>query len=344
MKKAVLFDNNKFRFKQAIDAFSYLWPLLVVLGFVIVFIFEWINSLFLQQDFYQGFLFFFKQVYWSFYNSSLESPWFYFGVPVVFALQYCLPVKKNEKMFGTAVRLDLFYTVAFIPFVAVVMPLFLNFLHLTYDKFFWFLKFSIVNELPAPTQILLGYILVDFLGWFHHLVRHKVPVFWELHAVHHSQQHLNPFSNFRVHFLEYFTANIIKFVPAFMFSEAFDIVLSYIVIHQLLDRLNHANVRTNLGWLRYIFVTPQSHRVHHSRLPQHFDMNYGISLSIWDHLFNTQVRNYHIYPKTGVPDCDFPVEEAEENTSLAVLRYFCSQNLYPFKAIWRQIKCLRNNL
>ncbi len=344
MKKAILFDHNKFSIKQVIDVFSYLWPLLFVLSTITVFIFQWLNNLFLQQDVYLGLMFFFKQVYWSFYNSSLESPWFYIGVPIVFCLQYLLPVKKNEHIFAIPVRLDLFYTIVFIPFVGVVMPLFLNFLHLTYDKFFWFLKFSIVKDLPAAIQILLGYILVDFLGWFHHLVRHKVPVFWEMHVVHHSQQHLNPFSNFRVHFLEYFTANIIKFVPAFMFAEAFDIVLSYIVIHQILDRLNHANVRTNLGWLRYVFVTPQSHRVHHSILPEHFDMNYGISLSIWDHMFNTQVRDYHIYPETGVPDGNFPVENAEENSSLSVFRFFCSQNVYPLKAIWRQINCLRKGL
>ena len=52
----------------------------------------------------------------------------------------------------------------------------------------------------------------------------------------------------------------------------------------------HANVKTNLGPLKYILVSPQYHRLHHSIMPEHFDVNYGERLAIWVFLFGTMAR------------------------------------------------------
>ena len=184
-------------------------------------------------------------------------------------------------------------------------------------------------------QLLIGYLAVDFLGWFHHFVRHKIPFFWSFHAVHHSQQEMNPFSNERVHIFDWFVANTIKFIPAFFFKESLGIILSYIAIHKILDHLNHANVKTNLGPLKYIFVTPQSHRVHHSGEKKYFEKNFGVSLSIWDHLFGTQCRDYDVYPTTGITDPNYPYEK--QAGFVNELKSFLNQQVYPFKNIWQQL-------
>jgi sterol desaturase/sphingolipid hydroxylase (fatty acid hydroxylase superfamily) len=47
--------------------------------------------------------------------------------------------------------------------------------------------------------------------------------------------------------------------------------------------------------VRYVLVTPQFHRVHHSIEPRHRDRNFGLTFSIWDHLFGTQYRGYDEY-------------------------------------------------
>ena len=61
---------------------------------------------------------------------------------------------------------------------------------------------------------------------------------------------------------------------------------------------NHANLRLPLRldvWLRKFLVTPDMHRVHHSRVEQETNSNFGFCLSWWDWLF----RSYRAQPEAG---------------------------------------------
>ncbi|NCW55198.1 MAG: sterol desaturase family protein, partial [Rhodobacteraceae bacterium] len=53
---------------------------------------------------------------------------------------------------------------------------------------------------------------------------------------------------------------------------------------------NHANIALPV-WLdkalRWVIVTPDMHRIHHSVQRAEHDSNYGFALSIWDRLFMT---------------------------------------------------------
>ena len=327
-------DSAMTRAEATTGGFRYVWPILFILAFTSIFIFEALSVYFLADDPWQRLLLTIKRCYWSFWKSVLVSPWFYLGVPVLFIVERAWPAQRGTKSLGPNTRLDFFYTLAMIPFYGVTVPLFYSFLRRIYEQLFWYIDLSSAVQHSAVIEILLGYLLVDFHGWLHHYVRHKVPVFWEFHAVHHSQNKMNPFTNERVHPLDWFTANIIKFLPAFFFSDALNVGLAYIIIHKFLDRLNHSNVRTNLGWFRYIFVTPQSHRVHHSSRKEHYDKNFGVSLSIWDHLFGTQYRDYDIYPETGIPDSRFPVENSRDDGLFRIIRIYLRQMIYPFKVVW----------
>lgn len=320
--------------EKPVRGFRYVWPLLLVLAFLSLFFTEVVLSYFLAGDPWQELVLTIKHIYWSFYRSVLFiSPWFYIGVPVAFILETVIPVQREIRLLGSNTRVDIFYTIVMIPFYGVTVPLFYSFLRQIYERYLWFIDLSSAMQHSVIAEVLLGYILVDFHGWLHHYVRHKVPVFWDFHAVHHSQCEMNPFTNERVHPLDWFTANIIKFLPAFFFADALNVALSYIIIHKFLDRLNHSNVRTNLGFLRYIFVTPQSHRVHHSNIKEHYDKNFGVSLSIWDHLFGTQHRDYNVYPETGIPDARFPSEKTADENLLDIIYVYIRQMIYPFKVV-----------
>src|SRR6185295_15584971 len=78
----------------------------------------------------------------------------------------------------------------------------------------------------------------------------------------------------------------------------------------------------------------QSHRVHHSVESRHADTNFGVSLSIWDHLFGTQYRHYDEYPETGVPLDDFPVDRAHHR--FGVIGTWAAQVHYPFRGATRR--------
>jgi len=53
--------------------------------------------------------------------------------------------------------------------------------------------------------------------------------------------------------------------------------------------LEHANIRLFRvdRWLRLLIVTPNMHKVHHSRDQRETDSNYSNIFSLWDRLFGT---------------------------------------------------------
>ncbi len=51
---------------------------------------------------------------------------------------------------------------------------------------------------------------------------------------------------------------------------------------------SHTQLVGEMGFLRYFFVTPSLHRVHHASSPsKYIDKNYGEIFSFWDRLFGT---------------------------------------------------------
>lgn len=322
---------------QSVRGLRYAWPLILVFFLLTFSIGEFAYSAVSSDDTMGAFLDPVRRMYRSFYSFFRNmSPWLYLGIPICFVAQFRFPVYKGSRPFGAATRLDLVYTLFFRLFLPLLSPIFLAFLKGVYNDYLAFIQLSTSLRLSGLSEVILGYLLIDFLGWVHHLVRHKVPVFWEFHAVHHSQTDMNPFSNERVHPVDWFVANSIKFIPAFFFANSLNVALSYIAIHGFLDRLNHSNVRTNLGLLRYVLVTPQSHRVHHAGVREYYDKNFGVSTSIWDHLFRTQHRNYDVYPPTGIPDQSFPLESNERSSLANVLNAWVAQMSYPLKVAWRK--------
>ena len=314
-----------------LSRFARAFPALVLFAFLAVFVLHAGLGFFESGDPLGSFETVTKRVYWRFWNRFLTNPFIVVGVPVLLVLQFVVPARRDEQSFGPSMRIDLVFTTGMVVFLALFAPAFFEYTRFVYDHTLGFLSVDMAAraaELPNWTQFLIGYLAVDFLGWFHHWVRHRVPAFWEFHAVHHAQRQMNPFTNERVHPLDWFASNTIKFLPAFLFRDSLGIALNYIVIHAFLDRLNHSNVRTNLGWFRYVFVTPQSHRIHHSRDPEHVDKNFGVSLSIWDQIFGTQYRSYDEYPGTGVLDPDYPQER--DGSAKGVIVSIWRELLYPF--------------
>jgi len=99
----------------------------------------------------------------------------------------------------------------------------------------------------------------------------------------------------------------------------------------------HSNIKTNLGPLKYILVSPQFHRYHHSILPEHFNMNYGERLAIWDFLFGTMAKDFNCYPPTGVKGIERWVVESDDSTVRALIAYWFKQTFYPFYKIGQSI-------
>src|SRR5437763_996500 len=64
---------------------------------------------------------------------------------------------------------------------------------------------------------------------------------------------------------------------------------------------NHSSMRYELERFSFLIVSTQTHRIHHSRLPEHFDKNFAAWFPIWDIIFGTYYApKKGEFPPTGV--------------------------------------------
>jgi sterol desaturase/sphingolipid hydroxylase (fatty acid hydroxylase superfamily) len=261
------------------------------------------------------------------------NPYYYLGVAVVFALEWLFPARKTQRILSVGFVQDLLYY-AFTSLVLVYATVpFIRFLDGLYAKHLNFLTVQAVAAWPLAIRALFGFLLNDLVHWTHHFLRHRIKPLWHFHAVHHSQREMNLFADTRSHFVDIFFAISVLFIPLNMFNVSFAVHGWIYFVPVLYFRLYHANIKTNLGPLKHILVTPQSHRIHHSLERKHWDKNYGFVFTVWDRVFGTQYKNYDEYPDTGINDEDFPLAGSFTN----VLKTFFAQLLYPFRQLVQRI-------
>jgi sterol desaturase/sphingolipid hydroxylase (fatty acid hydroxylase superfamily) len=184
--------------------------------------------------------------------------------------------------------------------------------------------------LPRWALFAIGVVIGDLVLYWAHRLHHSVPLLWHIHAVHHSQTELNLFSDVRVHPAEFVVVHSLLFVPFFFLGGHYWQPLGLLgFLFVLSGRVHHANLRTNFGPARWVLVTPQSHRIHHSAEPEHFDQNYGNIFSFWDRLFRTHHPDARSYPATGIADETFPLERQPGAYNMA--RAYAAQLAYPFR-------------
>lgn len=149
-----------------------------------------------------------------------------------------------------------------------------------------------IQSWPGPVQLMILFVVKDFVQWNVHRLLHRVPFLWQVHKVHHSVQEMGFAAHLRYHFGETFVYRTFEYLPLAMIGFG---IQDFIIVHLftlLIGHLNHANFNLPLGPLKYIFNSPQMHIWHHAKhIPDShpYGINFGITLSIWDYLFGTAV-------------------------------------------------------
>ena len=248
---------------------------------------------------------------------------------LVFLLEIIIPWRKKQPIIRKGFWLDTFYI--FFNFFLFSLIVYNALSNVGVELFNDFLSlFGInnivaiqVNSLPVWSQLLIMFIIADFVQWNVHRMLHRVPWMWNFHKIHHSVKQMGFAAQFRFHFLETIVYKTIQYIPLAMIGFGIE---QFFVIHMFavfIGHLNHANVDWNYGKLGYVLNNPRMHIWHHSKElpPQHkYGMNYGLSLSIWDYLFGTAY-----VPHSG-KDLEIGFE-GDENFP----NDFGHQVLYPFK-------------
>lgn len=157
-------------------------------------------------------------------------------------------------------------------------------------------------SLDQGWAVLLLFLGIEVLYYWHHRAAHEIHWIWATHAVHHSAQYLNLSAAYRLGWTGWLSGNFLFFTPLCWLGFHPIAVATGLAFNLMYQFWLHTELIPKLGWLEWIMNTPSHHRVHHASNPEYIDRNYGGVLIIFDRLFGTfateQSENYPIYGLT----------------------------------------------
>jgi sterol desaturase/sphingolipid hydroxylase (fatty acid hydroxylase superfamily) len=151
---------------------------------------------------------------------------------------------------------------------------------------------------PLWAATLISLILLDLAIYLQHVLFHWVPALWRLHRMHHADLEFDVTTGVRFHPIEIALSLLIKLAVVVGLGAPALAVLIFEVLLNATSLFNHSNVRMGLAAdriVRWLVVTPDMHRVHHSIIRAETDSNFGFNFPWWDRLFGT----YRPQPKEG---------------------------------------------
>ena len=212
---------------------------------------------------------------------------------VVWVLEMVFPWRKEQAIFRKDFWLDGFYMFFNFFIFSIVIGGFYKMLQIAFtdigiaDK-----SLAVFNpsDWPMALQLVIFFVVLDFVQWFTHTLLHKYPVFWKFHKVHHSVKEMGFAAHLRYHWMENILYKPLKtfgVMILFGFEPEQAFIVHFIAI--IIGHFNHSNIKITYGPLKYLINNPVMHLYHHAQeLPEgKYGVNFGISLSIWDYIFKT---------------------------------------------------------
>ncbi|MEI8145720.1 MAG: sterol desaturase family protein [Alphaproteobacteria bacterium] len=165
------------------------------------------------------------------------------------------------------------------------------------------------ESVPFWATVIVAIIGYDFANYSVHRLMHTAPV-WPVHAIHHSDSHVNGFTSFRIHAVEsvMMAGTYILFLNWLSLpAEALALGSLFIGVHNIYV---HMEADIEHGPFKWIIASPRFHRWHHADVPEAYGKNLANVIPAFDVLFGTY---YNPGPcdeimgaeKAGVPDLDF---------------------------------------
>ena len=187
---------------------------------------------------------------------------------------------------------------------------------------------GLLNSFGAPywLAVALSVVMLDLAIYLQHVMVHAVPALWRLHRMHHADLDFDVTTGARFHPIEILLSMAIKLMIVAALGAPAVAVLIFEVVLNASSMFNHGNVRIPVGLdrvLRWLVVTPDMHRVHHSILRRETNSNFGFNLPWWDRLFGT----YRAQPAAGHDAMTIGIEQFREPGDLRLDRML----VQPFK-------------
>ena len=174
-------------------------------------------------------------------------------------------------------------------------------------------------DIPIWLAVPVSMVLLDLAIYLQHVMFHSVPALWRLHRMHHADLDFDATTGLRFHPVEILISMAIKLAIVAALGPPAIAVLFFEVMLNATALFNHANINLPTSvdrWLRWIVVTPDMHRVHHSVDPRETNSNYGFNLPWWDRLLGTYVAQ----PGKGHMGMDIGIEQFRTRRDLWIDR------------------------
>lgn len=168
---------------------------------------------------------------------------------------------------------------------------------------------SVWAGLPVWALSLVAILSHDFANYWNHRAMH-MKWLWPVHAIHHSDPHVNALTTYRVHVLEtlvMWTSYTVLLTWLGLPADAIGIGAVLLVLHNIYV---HVDVDWGHGPFRLLVASPRFHRWHHADVPEAYGKNLANVFPFFDWMFGT----YRVPGR-----CDAPMG-AGEVTSNDVVR------------------------
>ncbi len=175
-------------------------------------------------------------------------------------------------------------------------------------------QWGIINffDMPLWLKVLCSLVLLDLGMYFRHTMFHVLPLLWRFHRVHHSDPDCDLSTGLRFHPVEVLISTLLKGMIILSLGPPVIAVIIFELTISLMSMFVHSNIRLSSAVepiLRWFFVTPDMHRVHHSSKENETNSNFSFHLSIWDRLFGT----YLAEPANGLLKMQTGLENFRED-------------------------------
>jgi sterol desaturase/sphingolipid hydroxylase (fatty acid hydroxylase superfamily) len=190
-----------------------------------------------------------------------------------------------------------------------------------------------VLAVPPLVAVIGSMLILDFAIYVQHIIFHAVPALWRMHMVHHADLDFDVTTGTRFHPIEMLLSMLIKIVMVVLIGAPALAVLLFELLLNATAIFNHGNIHLPAFIdtpLRWILVTPDMHRIHHSVKRSECNSNFGFNLPWWDRLFGTYVPE----PAAGQEEMILGVshirDERQTLAWLLSLPFVRRTGVYPF--------------
>ncbi len=190
--------------------------------------------------------------------------------------------------------------------------------------FFWLHQYA-VWEIPfSALNLLLLFVLQDFLYYWFHRASHGIRWLWSSHVTHHSSRLMNFSTAFRQSLTYPISGMWLFWTPLILMGFDVELVIAVVAINLGFQFFVHTRWWRHWGFLGLIFNTPSWHRVHHACNSKYIDKNFAGVLIVWDRLFGTFVAEDENEP------CRYGITDDFESTNPLTITF------YEWRRMWQE--------